>query len=477
MLLPLLMGLGAATLPDQRLDDSRTLRTRGLPPLLKAMHEAARADAKVGYILPGPDSASSVGGWELLGGSDSSLVASPRIGLESRNPHGEHQLALDVGGQLRGRAERLAFWVEARMVTAQSSDSRISWDGQYQEFQEEGANSRLDYTSFSRWEGKLAFESGIGRIGLGRARQHWGPSYSYPLALGAATTPMPLFDWTTTWRDLRVRVLWADLSIDGAGTFRQNSRSRSLYGHRYEWLAADWLTLGASELLILHDRQEPAALLPFAPLFMEKGQGLENDNNGELSFDVDVRPLEGWRVYGEFLVDDVSEPTSLFNDLWKNRWALTVGTQAAFKVHQADLGAILEWSRVEPWVYAHYEPNTAQATHQGFILGNPSGPNSLSVKATTYGAWSGFHLESSLEWVWKGTDPGSRWTDAQADNNVSQKTFLAGTGDLACRGELHLGYSHAYGSIWLDLAKVFASADLQRVRPSAPIAARLELAY
>jgi hypothetical protein len=466
-----------ATSPDLRLSDPRTLRVAGPSPLLRAFHEQTLDSGKASHTLPGVDTSNSVKGLAFLRTSDSSLVFQPKAGFEWRNPGTDGQFAFDAGGELRGQTKHLAFWVDARMVSAQTSDSRASWDGQYQEFQSEGANSRLDYTSFSRYEGKLSYESGLGRIGLGRTREHWGPSYSYPLVLGSFAAPMPLFDWTTRWGDLQVRTLWASLAIDGAGSFRFNTHSRSLYGHRYEWQPTNWLTLGASEALIVYDRQEPAAFLPFAPLFMEKGQGLENDNNGELAFDAEIRPMRGWRCYGEFLVDDVSEPTSLFNDLWKNRWAYTVGTQVAHQYLQTDFGAIVEYSHVEPWVYTHYQADGVQSTHQGFLLGNPSGPNSRSLKTTIYGIRSGLHLESSMEWVWKGTDAGSKWTDTLSDNETTTKTFLAGGGRLASRGEIHFGWSHRFGTVWLDFAKVFASADLQRVQPSAPIGIRLEGTY
>lgn len=288
---------------------------------------------------------------------------------------------------------------------------------------------------------------------------------------------MPLFDWTSQWGNFRVRTLWEALAIDGAGAFRNSTHSRSLYGHRYEWMPRPWLTLGGSEALILYDHQEPVAILPFAPLFMEKGQGIENDNNGEMAFDINVRPLPGLRWYGEFLIDDMSEPSSLFDDLWKNRWAYTTGLQLASTLNGTNTGLILEYSHVEPWVYSHYAADGVQAANQGVLLGNPSGPNSRSVKVTTYAYRTGFSVASSLELVWKGADLGSRWTDTLSDNEETRKTFLAGGGDLSSRAELHLGWFHRYGSIWLDLAKVFSWADLQRVQPSAPIALRIETSY
>jgi hypothetical protein len=473
-LLVLILPLVSAALPDLRLSEERTLRTAGWSPLIEAFHRQTLDSGRVGHILPGPEPDSLAGGLSLVQGLDTSLILYPKIGIEWRNPHGEGQFAFDAGGALQGRTERLAFWVDARMVSGQTSNVRESWDGQFQEFQDQGNNSRLTYTSFSRYEGKLDFESAIGRIGMGRTREHWGPSLNYPLILGSGGVPMPLLDWTANWGNFRVRTLWASLAIDGAGGFRNNTHSRSLYGHRYEWLAANWLTIGASEALIVYDRQELSAILPFAPLFMEKGQGVENDNNGEMAFDAEVRPVPGVRCYGEFLIDDVSEPSSLFNDLWKNRWAFTTGVQGAIRRGSLDLGGLIEYSHVEPWVYSHYTANGVQAANQGFLLGNPSGPNSRSIKTTIYGVRSSLHLESSVEWVWKGSDRGSYWTDTLSDNEYTRKAFLVGGGSLFCRAELHLGWSHRYGAIWLDLTKIFSYADLQQVRPSAPVAIRGE---
>lgn len=459
---------------SQDLTAPRTLRASGLDPLLGAYHAAAMDTGKVGHILPGPVAGQDMKGLDLVRKGDTSLILSPVAGFEWRNPGGEGLYAFDVGGRLQGQTERVAFWVDARMVSAKSSSTGASWDGQYQEFQKDGTNSNLSYTSFSRYEGKLDFESPVGRIGLGRSRQQWGPSVAYPLVLRSDAQPMPLIDWTLAWGDFRVRALWASLSIDGAGAFRRDTNSRSFYGHRYEWLATSWLTLGATEALILYKHEEVAGMLPFAPLYIEKGQGLEDGNNGELAFDAEIRPLRGLRLYGEFLIDDMSEPTSLFNTLWKNRWAYTLGTHCALRWNGSDLGAILEFSHVEPWVYAHYAANTVQASSQGVLLGNPNGPNSRSIKLQGYGVKGNFHLESSLEWVWKGTDLGSRWTDTLSDNETTQKTFLAGGGTLGCRGEVHLGWSYGYATVWLDLAKQFASVDLQAVRPNAPVAVRLQ---
>jgi hypothetical protein len=469
-------SLHAGLAPDQRLSDPRSLRSPGLDPVLWADHLSTLDTGKVGHILPGPDSTPDLRpGLSLVRTGDTLLVLHPELGAEWRDPQGQGVLAGDVGGLLTGSTEHIAFWVDAHMFTDQTSESQTSWDGQYQEFHQEGNNSHLTYTSYSRYEGILSANTQLGRISIGRSREQWGPCVAYPLVLGSTPTPMPMLDWTLEWGDFRVRELWASLDIDGAGSFTSSGHTRSLYGHRYEWLATRWLTLGASEALIVYDHEELAALLPVAPLFMEKGQEVESDNNGELAFDAEVRPLRGVRVYGEFLIDDIQEPTTLFDNFWRNKWAATGGIHWAGRWNGNDVGTVLEYSHVEPWVYTHNGANTVQAAHQGSLLGNESGPNSRSIELEGYGVRGAAHVAGSTELVWKGTDNGSLWTDSFPANNSTTKTFLAGGGKLYARMEAHLGWSYRWATFWLDLGKTLSWANLQHVRPDAPVAVRVDL--
>ncbi|MBL0320587.1 MAG: hypothetical protein IPP74_15025 [Alphaproteobacteria bacterium] len=468
--------LFVTALPLLHLDDARTLRTSGLPQLLRAFHQQALDSGKIGHALPQLFSG-EIESLDLFKHGDTTLRLSPLIGLEFRNPDDEYGWAMDAGARLVGTTNNLAFWVEAEMVMAKTTQSLRSWDGQYQEFQQSGDNSNLSYTSYSRYEGMLNAMTTFGQFSFGRSKVHWGPSVEYPLVLGSYSSPYPFFDWQLEWGDFRIHSLWATLSIDGSGRFRSNTDSRSLYAHRYEWLGTSWLTIGASEAMFLYNHEEPAGIFPFAPLFMEKGQGLEDGNNGELAFDVEIRPFHGLRLYSEFLIDDMSEPFSLFNGLWKNRWAYTVGSHYAFRWHESDFGLIFEYSHVEPWVYTHYVEKTVQATHQGNLLGNHNGPNSRSININGYGACGNLHLESSMEFVWKGADMGSRWTDTLSDNETTQKTFLAGGGKFGVRNEIHMGWSFGYATAWFDLAKVIYWTNTQSVKPSAPVALRLEFRY
>lgn len=323
------------------------------------------------------------------------------------------------------------LWSDARIRVERQDPSPYSYDGQFIETSRDGDNSVATFTSFARFEGRMTLDTRLGRLGAGRTRQHWGPAYHHPLIIGQWSQPYSHVDWTLEWKTFRVRTLWGQLAVDGAGRFRKDTASRSIYAHRYEWTPCNWLSLGATEALILNETEDPLAFAPFIPLFMAKGQGVEDRTNGELAFDADIRPVAGWRLYGEFLIDDMSEPASLFNDFWKNKWAVVVGTQIAFtRFRSVESGLITEVSRVEPWVYTHYKLRTAQATHLGVPLGDPSGPNSLSWSTTSYLSRGPFSFSTGVDWIRKGIDLGSETTDTLSSKSRLQKGFLVESTDL-----------------------------------------------
>ena len=350
----------------------------------------------------------------------------PLLGLEARDMNGPDVYAGDGGVQASGGIGPASFTMDARIFSEYQSSPLGSFDGEYVEHQTAGHSSSFTYDSYTRYRALLSLETPVGRISAGRESQNWGPSPFHALVLNEASVPYNQIDWTVDLGPFTIRSLVADLSIPGPGQSNTSSDTRTLFAHRYEWRTTTSVTLGISEALILYNKDAPICFLPIVPLFMQKGLWYDDINNGELSFDANWRIRPGMRVYGEFLIDDMTSPTALFNNDWKNKWASTVGTQLAFPYWQKTMpGAIIEWSRVEPWVYTHYVANTSQALNQGLPLGNPLGPNSQAVTLQAYALrkpWT-FGLRGDL--VWKGIDLGSQATDTLADNNNTKRYFLS----------------------------------------------------
>jgi hypothetical protein len=121
-----------------------------------------------------------------------------------------------------------------------------------------------------------------------------------------------------------------------------------------------------------------AYCIPFVPsLFV--GHYLGDNDNGAISFDACLNWPQDFRFYGEFYIDDMSAPWTIFSDDFRNKWALTIGMQYFTVWNGMDISAGAEASRIEPWVYTHFYGGSHRYDHFNSCLGSNAGPNSLSA--------------------------------------------------------------------------------------------------
>lgn len=356
------------------------------------------------------------------------IAASPLLGLDYR---GGKTLGdtiwpgIDGGLYLRGYADSIDFDLDARIYAEKRSSFVLnSFDGEIFDMQtEDSTNAGADYVSYSRYRAHLGFNYAFVRLQLARDVLHWGPGFYNNMTLNQFALPYNMLTLDFAFGPLRVFSAYADLRIDkmsGKGLKKSwhNKNDRRLYAHRYVLsLMDDDLTLGMSEIQVLYNENKPWLFVPVAPLFMDKGNNAEHYNNGALSFDLNYRLFRAIRFYGEFLIDDMESPVALYeNELSNNRWAAMLGMHAAqdFSIGTRILkaGTIAEIARVEPFTYCHYDTAQAQIANLGYPLGNPNGPNSLSVDWTLYGSlfideWQSIFVGLRNQWLWKGSDLGS----------------------------------------------------------------------
>jgi hypothetical protein len=334
---------------------------------------------------------------------------------------------------LRGFVDSVDFVLDARIYSeGHSAKSPKSFDGEFLEVQHEENNSGVEYTSYARYRTHFAFNYDWLRLDFGRDVMHWGPGYYNNLSLNQFALPYNMLSLDMMIGPLRVMSFYADLRIYNNSMSMSNKTTRNLFGHRYE-LAVGNATFGISELQVLYDNMKPWLFIPTAPLFMEKGNYSENSNNGSISFDFNYRLFNAVRLYTEFFLDDMESPISLIrNDNIEAKWAWMAGFQAGhdfyYKGHKIEAGTIFEYARVEPYVYTHFETNTAQVAHLGFPLGNQGGPNSRTIDWNVFARLDG-HIFASVRqtWFWKGTDYGSAVNDTTPKNHLKiPKKFLDG---------------------------------------------------
>jgi len=218
-----------------------------------------------------------------------------------------------------------------------------------------------------------------------------GPASLYPLTFSAYAPPLTYFR-------TRMTLAVADY-FHAFGQLRcQKNRDKYFHMHRLEFplrrlhlVAAinEAVVYGSTAELAQSDSLRPEYygvtrrlewiyLIPFVPYAFAEHYGGDMDNK-LMSFDLSLLYPAGWRWYGEFLLDDFTNPLTLFSNDWGNKWALTAGMEYFGCILHRDFRAGLEYSRVEPWVYTHFYGGSHSYTHFGQSLGSPLGPNNAAV--------------------------------------------------------------------------------------------------
>jgi len=370
-------------------------------------------------------------------GADAHLLA----GLFMSLGDNDHTIpGLNLGFSASGFVDSLdfdlnaAFFVENR--TKHPAHNRAGYD--FSTFDRQKTdwkvwdNENRNFINYSRWQGHVGFNYAWLRLELGRDALHWGPGFYNNLTLNRQAVPYNYFSVDMVFGPLRVISFYCPLTIDSVGSRTHAHGDRNLYGHRYE-LALGNATFGMSEIQTIYNENSVWLLVPVYPLFMEKGNFSELNNNGALALDANYRIMRTARIYGEFYMDDFDSPiTVIENEYLNSQWALMLGTQVVhdFKLnkHNLQLGSIVEYARVDQRVYTHYEPGEAQIANAGYPLGDQLGPNSQSIDWMIYAQINNaLFVGVHNKWQWKGNVYGSELNGSWIGSGQNiKKDFLGG---------------------------------------------------
>jgi hypothetical protein len=404
------------------------------PHRLEKEREAIIAGADLTFVSPTSDPPASPLRpphlfWKAIDESES-IAAVPIVGGELRTAEGERTSATEAGALFYGRKSFASFHLDARMFFEQGDAQLSSFDREDRDKQNETTTGTIAYTSYARYRGDFTLDTRLGRLIAARDAAHWGPALFSNLTFQQNAVPFDQIVYQADLGPLRVTSLYGDLIVGPSAAFSEaNLKGKSLYAHRYELkLGHDWL-VGLSEQLFLYGQNRPFLFIPIYPLFIAKGFMYEEANNGNLAMDISYRIRQYAHIYGEFLLDDLESPSSLlFKQYSQNKWGLLVGAHTVFNTQAGTTGAIAEYSRLEPWVYTHFTPYSAQAANLGYSLGNPYGPNSEAFHLKFYfRSVRGIYIGALQTLTWKGSDAGSSIDDPAPREATTPKSFLAGS--------------------------------------------------
>ena len=103
---------------------------------------------------------------------------------------------------------------------------------------------------------------------------------------------------------------------------------------------------------------------------------LGSGDNALLGASVAVRPVDGVRVYGQGILDELTA-SRFFDNYWGNKWGILGGVQTV-DVGLPGLELRAEAARLRPFLYSHRSEASA-VSHYGDALGYAAGPNAVDL--------------------------------------------------------------------------------------------------
>ena len=222
---------------------------------------------------------------------------------------------------------------------------------------------------------------------LGREYLNWGPSYTGSLILSDNSPP---FLQARGVREVDLGWFIGRIKITGFGSgFKEGGKQLYLFGRRYEKPISKRWHLGITETVKTNRTPNPAILV--LPFFLYQhifgGPGSENDRDFNTVYSADLlyQTKSGAQLYGEYLVDDMTQPR-IFG---KPRYARPDkrGYTLGFYAPQVLPGERLSTFRAE---YIQVNRQTFEATrpkdhpeldykHGGAYIGSAIGPNAKAI--------------------------------------------------------------------------------------------------
>ena len=188
----------------------------------------------------------------------------------------------------------------------------------------------------------------------------WGPGWHGTLLLSDNSAPKDMIKLSGTYGPLQFTYFTSNCGYD--------DEKRYLAGHRLEITPHPKISIGINELVLFADQYKACYL---NPLFLYTIMAPQDMNdNGFISFDLDLIVPFNIEIYGELLIDDFLPEKGL--DAFKHgntRFGILGGFYWAdpFKLSDTDLR--VEYAFTNQYTYTHRYEKT-RYEHKGFVIGH-----------------------------------------------------------------------------------------------------------
>ncbi|MBU0517341.1 capsule assembly Wzi family protein [bacterium] len=336
----------------------------------------------------------------------------------SQENESEPIIITSVGLTVRGQAlDKLGLYIDVMDYTESGRSPYNTRTKLYEDrfgyvaLEDEAETANYDIANFdlavggSFWElhaAKMPLRWGPGRSGQ-LLLSDWGTSFHQAqmgLYLGKHLRFVYVFGSLKTEPEI------VDTLYENGGYYRTIEANKFIAAHRLEWDPHRRLRFGFSEAVIFGDREPELAYLIPVNLFYSAQHALGDEDNTVMGIDASWIVRDGWKVYGELLIDDISFG-KLGSDFWGNKLGWLGGVYTVNPFNLPDIDLTLEVSQLRPYIYTHqYYVNVY--SHWTSPLGYRYPPNSQ----TFY-----MNLGYRPHWRW---DIDASWTHFEHGANTAE---------------------------------------------------------
>ena len=314
----------------------------------------------------------------------------------SRELVGSNGRRIDFLPQLRATEKKIAPALEAAFhwtagTLKQRAAPRLVL---YSEFEAHNFESRpLDGKTagqrLERWRGgytmdfkRSYFQVNGAHLNLlvGRDWLYWGASRYKTVGISDNSPPFDQVRLTGTFGK-RLKATAFTTQLDS--TWYDDGKKRYLAkrymsGHRLDYQHNDRVEIGVAEWILYGGDAQMLEWKYANPItfYYALQYNAKADDNVMFAFDAAIRPIDGMRLYGEWIIDDIQYESDS-NDPHAVAWILGLTWYPQHLDRQ--LGIHSEYARVNRWAYTHLDPDN-QFTHFGYAIGHPISTDSDTLR-------------------------------------------------------------------------------------------------
>ena len=397
--------------------------------------------------------------------------------LEARRITGDdlgsaHSEYLQFGGRVRGTLwGKLGYYAELTNAQFWGSRDLLKRDPLISQSHALGVTNAQN---FDFAESYLRFDAEVVSAQIGRERLLWGygayeqmtlqdtvRTYDF-LRAEASYKKYLRYTFMHAWILGRADQVSFQLPFDSTEVYTENVNADKYFAaHRLELSWPSVLDFGAQEMVIYSNRSPDLAYLnPLA--FIEPVQRSRGERDNVFwAFDLQFHMIPNVQLHGSIVYDDI-HLTNLFSNRWEDRYAWQAGILYSdpFTIPNVDL--MVEYTRVEPYVYSHARSREGSYTSLDRLLGPQIGPNADSwFLRADWVPLRNLWLSASVVFERKGQNElsaegylqrnvgGSEWMPHRSTDPVT-KEFLDGIRQNTRRIWLSASWE-IVNQIWLDL--------------------------